>query len=655
MQLNNLIEMSRRYGINEEYVLVGGGNTSYKENGIMYVKGSGTSLADITEEQFVGMDVKKLCDIAHPAYLDDMKNLRESEKEETVLNAIMAAKLPGNETKRPSVEAVLHALFPYKYVLHVHPALFNGLTCGKKGKELCCEQLGHEKAVWIPLIKPGITLALACSVLFNDFFKSYEKYPQLVFLQNHGVFVAADTVAEIDEIMKNVYNKLKESVKEEPDFEIVPFDRKKACEMAPALRMLYSSEGMSVVKFHANKLTQRFVANKNAFEPLIKPFSPDHMVYYNDEPMYIKTDDDLMTAFSDFEKRKGYKPKIVAVQDLGVFALGKNEKEAEQARLLFIDAMKVALYAESFGGALSMTDELIDFISGWEAESYRSKVALSESTKRRLEGRIALVTGGAQGFGKGLAEAMAGEGAYVVVADLNREGAEGVASELNQKHGKNTAIAVGANVTDEKSVENMIEEAVLAFGGLDILLSNAGVLVAGSLADMTEKSFDFVTDVNYKGYFLCAKYASIPMKIQNEYSRGYLTDIIEINSKSGLEGSKKNFAYAGSKFGGIGLTQSFAMELIEYGIKVNAVCPGNLLDGPLWSDPEKGLFRQYLDSGKVPGAKTIEDVRKFYEDKVPMKRGCTIEDVACAIFYIVEQKYETGQAIPITGGQVMLN
>jgi len=144
------------------------------------------------------------------------------------------------------------------------------------------------------------------------------------------------------------------------------------------------------------------------------------------------------------------------------------------------------------------------------------------------------------------------------------------------------------------------------------------------------------------------------MKIQHKYAPDYLMDIIEINSKSGLEGSNRNFAYAGSKFGGIGLTQSFAMELIEHGIKVNAVCPGNLLDGPLWSDPEHGLFKQYLDSGKVVGAKTIEDVRKFYEAKVPMGRGCRVEDVARAIFYVIEQKYETGQAVPVTGGQIML-
>ena len=171
---------------------------------------------------------------------------------------------------------------------------------------------------------------------------------------------------------------------------------------------------------------------------------------------------------------------------------------------------------------------------------------------------------------------------------------------------------------------------------------------------MTKANFELVAAVNYTAYFLCAKYASAVMKLERAASPEYMTDIVEINSKSGLSGSNKNFAYAGSKFGGIGLTQSFAMELAPYGIKVNAVCPGNFLNGPLWSDPEKGLFVQYLNAGKVPGAKTVEDVKKFYESKVPLGRGCEIEDVAKAVLYIIDQKYETGQAVPVTGGQEML-
>jgi NAD(P)-dependent dehydrogenase (short-subunit alcohol dehydrogenase family) len=166
--------------------------------------------------------------------------------------------------------------------------------------------------------------------------------------------------------------------------------------------------------------------------------------------------------------------------------------------------------------------------------------------------------------------------------------------------------------------------------------------------------FSKTTEINYNGYYHCAKYAAEVMKLQNQEKSDHFTDIIQINSKSGLRGSNKNFAYAGAKFGGIGLTQSFAMELAPFRIKVNSICPGNFYEGPLWSDPHNGLFVQYLKTGKVPGAKTIEDVKKFYEDQVPMKRGCKLEDIMKALLYIVDQEYETGQAVPVTGGQVML-
>ena len=201
----------------------------------------------------------------------------------------------------------------------------------------------------------------------------------------------------------------------------------------------------------------------------------------------------------------------------------------------------------------------------------------------------------------------------------------------------------------------MIDETVCAFGGLDVFVNNAGIVRAGSLTEMTKQNFELVTSVDYTAFFICTKYATVPMKLQRSVAPDYMSDIIEINSKSGLEGSNKNFAYAGAKFGGIGLTQSFALELAPYGIKCNAICPGNFLDGPLWSDPEKGLFVQYLKAGKVPGAKTVADVRAAYEAKVPLGRGCRVEDVTRAIRYIIEQKYETGQAVPVTGGQTMLN
>ena len=268
----------------------------------------------------------------------------------------------------------------------------------------------------------------------------------------------------------------------------------------------------------------------------------------------------------------------------------------------------------------------------------------------RLAGKITIVTGAAQGFGKGIAEELYAEGATIIIADMNLPLAESVAKEMGER-----ACAIAVNVSDEESVANMVAQTVEKFGGLDIMVANAGVVRSGPVAQFEKKDFEFVTAINYTGLFLCTKYAAMVMQAQHEADPDAMFDIVSISSKSGLEGSNKNFAYAGSKFGGIGLVQSFALELTAYNIKVNAVCPGNYLDGPLWSDPERGLFVQYLQAGKVPGAKTVADVRRFYEAKVPMNRGCLPIDVARAVMYCVEQKYETGQAIPVTGGQVMLN
>ena len=281
--------------------------------------------------------------------------------------------------------------------------------------------------------------------------------------------------------------------------------------------------------------------------------------------------------------------------------------------------------------------------------------AVFDAPAGRASGKIAVVTGGAQGFGFEIATALAQQGAYVALADINADGVKAASEKINAACGRTAAFGVSMNVADLDSIKAALEQVVASLGGIDLFVANAGVLRAGSVKDLTVKDLDFVTNVNYKGYFLCVQAVAPIFALQHQVVPDAWFDIIQINSKSGLVGSNKNGAYAGSKFGGIGLTQSFAMELVEDGVKVNSICPGNFYDGPLWADPEKGLFRQYLDSGKVPGAKTFEDVKHFYESKVPMRRGCTTPDVMKAIYYLMEQAYETGQAIPVTGGQVMLS
>ena len=267
-----------------------------------------------------------------------------------------------------------------------------------------------------------------------------------------------------------------------------------------------------------------------------------------------------------------------------------------------------------------------------------------------VAGRVALVTGGAQGFGEEIVRGLVSSGAVVYIADLNLEGAERLAGELGE-----AAHAVKVNVADEASVSELAEFVARTTGGLDLVVSNAGIARAGSVLTQDLSAFELSTDINYVAFFLITKHLGGLLAKQHAEAPEWLTDIIQINSKSGLEGSNKNGAYAGSKFGGIGLVQSFAMELVEYGVKVNAICPGNFLDGPLWSDPDRGLFKQYFESGKVPGARSVDEVRAFYEAKVPLGRGTYGADVMRAVYYIVEQAYETGQAVPVTGGQVMLS
>ena len=255
--------------------------------------------------------------------------------------------------------------------------------------------------------------------------------------------------------------------------------------------------------------------------------------------------------------------------------------------------------------------------------------------------RIAIVTGGAQGLGAAIVRRLADEGAHVVVADLQAATAQRTADEVAAATGRRT-LALAVDVTDEEQVAALVDRTVERFGRLDILVANAGIVISGPIEEFDYSRWRKVIDVNLNGYFLCAKHAARVMKPQG---RGA---IVQINSKSGKKGSFKNAAYAASKFGGVGLTQSIALELAEFGVRVNAVCPGNLLDSPLWVD---SLYGQYAARLGI----TVEEVRQRYVDQVPMKRGCTYQDVTDVVVFLAsdQSSYMTGQAINVTGGQEM--
>lgn len=275
--MQKLVEFSRRYGSNPELVLAGGGNTSMKENGVLYVKGSGCSLSTIRSVDFVAMNLDKLLTICGKQYPTEDK-----EREAMFLADVSAAKLPGEERKRPSVEALLHALFPQRYVLHLHPALINGLTCGADGRRIAAELFPG--VIWVNACRPGYTLAKRLADKIGP-------GTDTVLLQNHGVFFAADTPEGLAKLLDGMILVLKAELPRDMPEEFEDVD-------------------------------------------LSKPFTPDHIVYC------------------------GVGPKL---------------PDTENARLLYRDAQKINWYSQSFGGPLPLSEELVQFILNWEAESYRKK------------------------------------------------------------------------------------------------------------------------------------------------------------------------------------------------------------------------------------------------------------------------------------------
>ncbi|MGI5936014.1 MAG: class II aldolase/adducin family protein [Oscillospiraceae bacterium] len=313
--MENLIDFSRKYGSDVELVAAGGGNTSMKENGVLYVKKSGKPLAEAEMDSFISLDMEKLLSIVGKAYPKS-----DSEREAAFLADVMAAVLPG-QSGRPSVEVLLHALFPQKYVLHLHPALVNGLTCAVNGESEARRLFGDD-FLWIPACRPGHTLAVSLADKITS-------ETDTVLLQNHGVFFAADTPGELGELLESMLETIKTAVHEAPDI----------VHTAPL--------------FNNSSAALKFSESCESAGILMKPFTPDQIVYCGPYPSFVLGLEDWDGA------------GVAIVKGQGFYASSEN------AMLLFEDAVKIAVYSQSFGGPLPLSEELINFIINWEAESYR--------------------------------------------------------------------------------------------------------------------------------------------------------------------------------------------------------------------------------------------------------------------------------------------
>ncbi|HWR11507.1 MAG TPA: class II aldolase/adducin family protein [Rectinemataceae bacterium] len=374
-----LVAISRRYGADPEWVLAGGGNTSFKTADRLFVKASGFPLGAIDRSGFCEMERAKLDAIWEKRYPADT-----AAREDAALADLMAARAPG-ETKRPSVETLLHGFFPQAYVVHTHPAAVNGLTCGRDG-ESAFRRLFGDEGIWVPFVDPGYTLAKTVRGIFEEFRAKKGRAPSIMLMQNHGLLVAGETPADIEAISASISARL--------DAEIAlsegarPDQRSEAVDASAASDFFTALEGLagehSFVFHRADRMILGFSASPASFEPISLPYSPDHIVYAGHEYLRVDGAANLDAAWADFRKRNGYSPRVVLARDLGAFAIGAASRpdESAAARMaaervldLFVDSCKVATYTKAFGGPRFMSPEAVAFIRNWEVEKYRSSLA----------------------------------------------------------------------------------------------------------------------------------------------------------------------------------------------------------------------------------------------------------------------------------------
>jgi len=384
--LARLVLISRRFGGDSAWVLAGGGNTSWKTADRLYVKASGFALGSIDESGFCEMDRARLDAIWEKTYPAD-----SAAREKEALADLMAARVPG-ETKRPSVETLLHGFFPQAFVVHTHPAIVNGLTCGQGG-EAAFRRLFGDEGIWVPLVDPGYILAKTVSGIFAEFKSKKGRAPAFMFMQNHGLLVAGESPEEVEALSDSIIAKLKAEIagrrpsagaaaNAEPDERAVAADlAADAGAVAGFQAALGALAGADAAILHrADRMIVGFAASAAAFAPLSQPFSPDHIVYAGHEYLRVDEVEDLADAWADYLKRNGKAPRIVLAKNIGAFAIGQGSREAaaqaaSRALELFVDSCKVAIYSLAFGGPRPMSPESVAFIRNWEVESYRSSIA----------------------------------------------------------------------------------------------------------------------------------------------------------------------------------------------------------------------------------------------------------------------------------------
>lgn len=663
-----LIARSNRLGADPKNTNYAGGNTSAKGTEIdpvtgqpvelLWVKGSGGDLGTLTE---AGLAVLRL---------DRMRALVDVypgvEREDEMVAAFDYC-LHGKGGAAPSIDTAMHGLVDAPHVDHLHPDSGIAIATAADGEELTTTIFG-DRVVWVPWRRPGFQLGL-------DIAQIKAENPQAIgtILGGHGITAWGDTSEEAEANSRWMIDTAAAHIAEHGSptpfggtrsgFEALPEPerRARAAALAGTIRGLASTDKPMVGHFTDSDVVLDFLASEKA--PALAALGtscPDHFLRTKVKPLLLDLPTtatleeqterlrELHAAYrADYQAYydayataespaiRGADPLIVLVPGVGMFSYGANKQTARVAGEFYINAINVMRGAEALSAYTPISD----------AEKFRIEYwALEEAKLQRMpkpkshQGRIALVTGAASGIGKAIATRLAAEGACVVIADLDLDKARAAAAELGNE---DVAIGVAADVADADAVQAAIDEAVLAFGGLDLVVNNAGLSLSKPLLETTEKDWDLQHDVMAKGSFLVSKAAARVL-----IDQGLGGDIIYISSKNSVFAGPNNIAYSATKADQAHQVRLLAVELGEHGIRVNGINPDGVVRG-------SGIFASGWGANRAAtyGVKE-EDLGQFYANRTILKREVVPENVADAVFVLTgpELSRTTGLHIPVDSG-----
>ncbi|WP_137294253.1 bifunctional aldolase/short-chain dehydrogenase [Nocardioides dongxiaopingii] len=663
-----LIARSNRLGSDPKNTNYAGGNTSAKGTEtdpvtgepveLLWVKGSGGDLGTLKES---GLAVLRL---------DRMRALvgvyPGLEREDEMVAAFDYC-LHGKGGAAPSIDTAMHGLVDAAHVDHLHPDSGIAIATAKDGQELTATIFG-DQVVWVPWRRPGFQLGL-------DIAEIKEKNPQArgCILGGHGITAWGDTSAEAEEaslwIIDTAAAHIAEHSKAEPfgppleGYGALPAEerRARAAALGATIRGLASTDRAMVGHFtDADVVLDFLAASEHPRLAELGTSCPDHFLRTKVKPLvldlpasatieesiarlkelHVAYREDYQgyydrNAVADSPAIRGADPLVVLVPGVGMFSYGKDKQTARVAGEFYVNAINVMRGAEGLS-----TYAPID-----EAEKFRIEYwALEEAKLQRmpkpkpLAGRIALVTGAAGGIGKATATKLAAEGACVVVADLDLARAQAAAAEIG---GSDVAVGVAADVSQESAVQAMVDAAVLAFGGVDLVVNNAGLSLSKSLLETTEADWDLQHNVMAKGSFLVSKAAARVL-----IDQGMGGDVIYISSKNSVFAGPNNIAYSATKADQAHQVRLLAAELGEHGVKVNGVNPDGVVAG-------SGIFASGWGANRAAVYGVEEkDLGKFYAQRTILKREVLPEHIANAVFVLCgpDMTHTTGLHVPVDAG-----